>query len=188
MKRCLVLEAIAKLVRPIKSPFCRHFSLRLLAYLSKYDLVGAARANMLALKAGGKIIDFLGHSSFATTSLACSLLAVSSMRAEEAPDFVSDQLSIGEEHIYTISSFDSIDYFCTYDRDGKLTWEIPFGSKIVAWRTKNESLFIFSRLRNGRAYFLTCIDSSTGELKWEKPIFAPPPIETSEVAEEASES
>ncbi|HSW86802.1 MAG TPA: hypothetical protein VLG49_04805 [Rhabdochlamydiaceae bacterium] len=55
-------------MRPIKSPFCRHFSLRLLAYLSKYGLVGAARASMLTLKTGDKIIDFPGHSSFATTS------------------------------------------------------------------------------------------------------------------------
>ncbi|HSW86732.1 MAG TPA: Lpg1974 family pore-forming outer membrane protein [Rhabdochlamydiaceae bacterium] len=81
--RCkyLINEAIAKLVRPIKSPFCRHFSLRLLAYLFKYGLVGAARASMLALKTGGKIIDFLGHSSFATTS-GISALSIATLCAD----------------------------------------------------------------------------------------------------------
>ena len=63
------LEAIAKLLHPIKSPFCRQFSLRFLACLFKQGLVSTARTSMLALRIGVKIIDFLWHSSFATTFL-----------------------------------------------------------------------------------------------------------------------
>jgi hypothetical protein len=63
-----LIEAIAKLVRPIKSFFWRQFSPHLLACPFGHGLVCAARASMLALKTGVKIIDFLGHSSFATAS------------------------------------------------------------------------------------------------------------------------
>ena len=65
-------EAIAKLVRPIKSPFWRHFSLRLLACPFGHGLICVAPdtfwASLLALRIGVKIIDFLRHSSFATAS------------------------------------------------------------------------------------------------------------------------
>ena len=56
-------------MHPRKSPFCRQFSPRFLACLFKLGLDSAARASMLALRTGVKIIDFLWHSSFATTSL-----------------------------------------------------------------------------------------------------------------------
>ena len=59
-------------MHPKKSPFCRQFFPRFLACLFKQGLVSAAQAtigaSMLALRTGVKIIDFLWHSSFATTS------------------------------------------------------------------------------------------------------------------------
>ena len=68
MKIIYLIEAIAKLLRPIKSPFWRHFSPRFLACPFGHGLVCSARAGMLALRIGVKIIDFLGHSSSATAS------------------------------------------------------------------------------------------------------------------------
>jgi len=65
----LTIEAIAKLLRPRKSPFWRQFSLHSLACPFGHGLVCAARASLLALRTGVKIIDFLGHSSFATASI-----------------------------------------------------------------------------------------------------------------------
>ena len=38
-------------------------------------------------------------------------------------------------------------------------------------------LFVFSKARNGTAYYLTCIDAKMGKLIWEKPILAPRFIE-----------
>jgi hypothetical protein len=55
-------------MRLIKSPFWHHFSPPLLACPFGHGLVCATRASLLALKTGVKIIDFLGHSSFATAS------------------------------------------------------------------------------------------------------------------------
>jgi len=68
MNRIFLTEAIAKLMRPIKSPFWSQFSPCFLACPSGHGLVCAARASLLALKTGIKIIDFLRHSSFTITS------------------------------------------------------------------------------------------------------------------------
>lgn len=114
---------------------------------------------------------------------ACCLFALSTLTANQ--DYTSDQLGIGSDHIYTISSFDTVDYFCTYDHNGNLVWEIPFYSKILSWKKNEDALIIFSKHRNGQICFLTCAAGDTGEVKWEKRISAPLPINQTieEVAE-----
>lgn len=82
-------------------------------------------------------------------------------------------VAIHPSDLYVISSFEKMDYFTTYDHDGKLLWEIPFQSKIVSWKLEEGLLVVHSRHREGLAYYLSCVDPKSGEIKWERAIWAP---------------
>ncbi len=72
----LFLEPIAKLISPLKSPFCGHLSSLSLPNPPGVGFVEVNRASLLALLTGPKIIDFPGQSSFAIGSLDITVLAL----------------------------------------------------------------------------------------------------------------
>ena len=84
-----------------------------------------------------------------------------------------EKLIVREDIIYTVASFDIVDYFSSVDREGKFLWEIPFSSKIQSFEEAGQELLVLSQKRNGSAYFLSCIEKGTGKVLWEKGIYAP---------------
>jgi outer membrane protein assembly factor BamB len=85
----------------------------------------------------------------------------------------SEQLSVIGDNIYVVSKFPEVDYFTVYTSSGEFLWEISFNSEVVSSQVKDDLLLIFSKARNGVAYFLTCLDIREGKLNWEKGISAP---------------
>ncbi len=108
------------------------------------------------------------------------LFAMTALKAEEAPQipFHSDQLTVNNDDLYVISSFEEIDYLTVYTHAGDPVWEVPFNAKILSWQERDELLFVFSKARNGRTYFVSCLDAKTGNLLWEKGIYSNPPQAT----------
>jgi hypothetical protein len=95
------------------------------------------------------------------------------MNQTKADGLSSEKLGIYADSIYVISAFDEINYFTTYHSSGDVIWEVPFNSKIITWKIKEDLLFIFSQARDGLAYYLTCLHANEGSLMWEKAIVAP---------------
>ena len=95
-----------------------------------------------------------------------------------------EKLIVKENAIYTICSFDSIDYFSTFDHEGTFLWEIPFGAKIISVEEAGDRLLLLSRARDGSSYFLSSIERATGTAIWATGIFAP--RETQTAIEESS--
>lgn len=91
--------------------------------------------------------------------------------------YAHEPLVVKEKEIHTIASFDAVDYFTTITSDGEFLWELPFGTKIESFQELGDRLFILSKMRDGSAYYLTCLDAEKGKLIWEKPIFAPQAIQ-----------
>ena len=109
-------------------------------------------------------------------------VATLSLHATEISN--EEVLVVDTNLVYVTSSFDEVDYFSTYSHSGSIAWEVPFGSKIVSWKKlDDDQLVIFSKNRNGLAFYLTCVDSATGQLVWEKPIYAPKPTTTPQTEE-----
>jgi len=110
--------------------------------------------------------------------LCCMALLITSVKAAEIPssEYSSETLVVNKNLIHVISSFDQIDYFSTFLHSGDIVWEIPFNSQILSMKIYNEGLlYIFSKQRNGMAFYLSCVESATGKFLWEKPIYAPMP-------------
>ena len=105
--------------------------------------------------------------------LSLCFLLVSGTLVAGAPSEVNESLTVTSDKIYTVSSFDSIDYFTVYSLNGTPLWEVNFTSKIITWKVANDSIIILSKARNGSAYFVTSIKNDDGTMAWEKPINAP---------------
>jgi len=84
-----------------------------------------------------------------------------------------EKLIVKQNAIYTICSFDTVDYFTNLSPEGTFVWEMPFSSKIQSVEEGEDHLLILSKSRDGSAYFLSCIEKETGKSVWEKGIFAP---------------
>ncbi len=82
-------------------------------------------------------------------------------------------MAVGDHLIHIVSSFESVDYLTTFSHGGELVWEVPFQSQVVSWGLREGALFVFSKARDGQIYFLTDLDAETGQVLWEKNIFAP---------------
>ena len=101
-------------------------------------------------------------------SLAIALLVfTSALSASE------DKLLTQGDSISVISSFDTMTFITTYSSSGEPLWEAPFTSEVISCKRVEGRLLVFSKARNGMAYFLTSIDADTGTLVWEKPVLAP---------------
>jgi len=85
----------------------------------------------------------------------------------------ADPLHLDVEHIHTVSTFENVTFFTTYNYSGELVWEVPFNSEITSWKMQGEQLLVFSKARNNLACFLTCIEAASGQLVWERIISAP---------------
>ena len=73
------------------------------------------------------------------------------------------KVSVNKELIHTVSSFEQVDYFTSYDLNGNFLWEIPFKTKIESLKVLDENqILIFSRHRNNLAYFLSLVDEQSG--------------------------
>lgn len=109
--------------------------------------------------------------------LCCMALLISSVKATDpSSEYSSELIFVNKNLIHTISSFDDVDYFSTFLHSGDLVWEIPFNSQILSTNISNEGLlYIFSKQRNGMAFYLSCLESATGKFLWEKPIYSPMP-------------
>jgi hypothetical protein len=122
----------------------------------------------LKLKLVGKMIRYL----------CCMALLITSVKAEEIQrsEYSSEHFVVNKNLIHVISSFDQVDYFSTFLHSGDMVWEIPFNSQILSMKIYNEGLlYIFSKQRNGMAFYLSCVESATGKFLWEKPIYSPMP-------------
>lgn len=105
--------------------------------------------------------------------LSLCFLFVSATILAGTPAEVNENLSVTSDKIYTVSSFDSIDYFTVYSFEGTPLWEVNFTSKIISWKIANNSIIILSKARNGLTYFVTSIKNDDGTMTWEKPIHSP---------------
>lgn len=102
-----------------------------------------------------------------------ALLFFTSTLSALEDDFSSDHLIMGTENVSVVSSFDTMTFFTTYSPTGEPLWEAPFTSDVISWKQKEDLLFVFSKARNGMAYFLTCIDAKEGVLVWERRVMSP---------------
>jgi len=100
------------------------------------------------------------------------MLCASTLHAFE-DDFSKDKLIISAENISVISSFEAMTFITTYSSTGEPLWEAPFTSEIISCKCAEDHLLVFSKARNGIAYFLTCIEAKNGTMVWERPIMAP---------------
>ena len=104
----------------------------------------------------------------------CVLFTIESKAEEfQFADFIPERLGLDGDRIYVISTFEGVNFFTAYTYSGDPIWEISFNSNIISCANEDEMLFVFSKARNGTAYYLTCIDAKMGKLIWEKPILAP---------------
>jgi len=99
--------------------------------------------------------------------------------------FPQASILLQDDMIYTASSFEEVDYLSTFSFTGDLLWEVPFKAKILTIDThcswiesdenneKTDYLFVLSQSRDELAFFLSCIYPATGELLWERTIYAP---------------
>jgi outer membrane protein assembly factor BamB len=85
----------------------------------------------------------------------------------------AEKIVVDPERIYSVSSFEEASYFTAFTRSGELAWEVPFSSKILNWTIDGGQVFIFSKDRSGNPNYITCVDSTSGTLVWEKRIWAP---------------
>jgi outer membrane protein assembly factor BamB len=91
----------------------------------------------------------------------------------KADEYQTEPLAVSKETVYIVSTFEELDYFTAFSPAGTILWEIPFSSKIQSWKIDSGQLYIFSKMRRGQVYFLSCFGMDKGELLWEKPIIAP---------------
>lgn len=84
-----------------------------------------------------------------------------------------ESISVQENYVFAVSSFDAVDYFSTLTKEGEYLWEIPFSTQVQSFEVKDDQLFILSKTRNGLAYFVTCVNKEDGKVIWEKGIYAP---------------
>jgi hypothetical protein len=82
-------------------------------------------------------------------------------------------LGLGNGRVYIVSAFDAGCYFTTFNREGAPLWEVSFRADIVNWKADEADVFVFSKAKDGSAYFLTCINEADGNVKWERLIAAP---------------
>jgi hypothetical protein len=108
--------------------------------------------------------------------IGCLTAILFTASADENVPIQTDVLFTHDEMVHAISSFSGVDYFSTFSCKGEFLWEVPFGPKIVSWKKETDRLFVLSKMRNGSAFFLTCIDPANGAILWEKGIYAPNPI------------
>ena len=105
----------------------------------------------------------------------CIFSAVAKAEELKLSDFIPEKLMLDEKRLYIISSFEEIAYLTAYFHNGFPAWELNFNSKVISYEVKDEKMFIFSKDRNGKVYYLTCIDVNDGKVEWEKLILAPAP-------------
>jgi len=84
-----------------------------------------------------------------------------------------EPLIVEEKTVYTVASFESVDFFTTYSHEGEFLWEIPFNTKIESIQENNDRILFLSKMRDETAYILSCFDKTTGTLIWEKAILSP---------------
>ena len=90
-----------------------------------------------------------------------------------ASAYSAEPLTIVQEKICVVSSFEQKDFFTVYSLEGMPLWEVSFSSKVISWRVENDRVHVFSKDRAGKAYYLSCFEIEKGGLQWERPIFAP---------------
>lgn len=95
-----------------------------------------------------------------------------------------EKLIVKETLVHAIASFETVDYFSTFSREGVFLWEVPFSSKIQSIEDGGDQIFVLSQTRNEGAFFLSCMDKETGKIIWEKGIFAPQQISFNPTTEE----
>jgi len=103
--------------------------------------------------------------------IGCLLAIASSVQGEE--NLEKEVLAIDNGVVHVVSSFSQIDYFSTFSEKGEFVWEIPFNAKVLSWKKEGDKLFVFSQMRGGAAFFLSCVDPTSGAVLWEKGIYAP---------------
>ncbi len=103
------------------------------------------------------------------TLTACSLAAASDTQRLDDYTFNQDRMIIHNAGIYVVSSFDNADHLSCYSGDGQRLWNTKFSAKIISWDIMNNAVIVFSKSRTGHATYITCIDSLSGELIWQKP-------------------
>lgn len=84
-------------------------------------------------------------------------------------DFNQEKMTIQNDKIYLISTFENRDHLTCYDFHGRRLWNMPFNAKITSWRALDDIIFVFSKARNDESTYITCIDAWTGALLWQRP-------------------
>jgi|688.fasta_scaffold70349_6 hypothetical protein len=84
-------------------------------------------------------------------------------------DFDQGKMTVQNDRIYLISSFDNVDHISCYDFQGRRLWNVPFHAKITSWRALDNVILVFSKARSGENTFLTCLEAWTGAMLWQRP-------------------
>ncbi len=99
---------------------------------------------------------------------------MAAMATEGGQDgFHSEKMVLKGGRVYVVSSFEDTDYFCMYSQNGDFLGEVPFSTKIVSWKLEDDLLVIFTKDRDGKAYYLAAFEMKEGKVVWNKAIYAP---------------
>lgn len=84
-------------------------------------------------------------------------------------EFQQERMVLSSDTIYVLSSFDSQDHITAYTYYGTRLWDASFQAKITSWQLAGDYIFVFSKGRSGYSTYLTCLDSYSGTLVWQRP-------------------
>lgn len=110
---------------------------------------------------------------FLSLFLSISSLAVAVPRNSSSQfsdyDFEQEKMILSPDSVLVISSFEADDHITTYTYYGDRLWDKAFHAKIVSWQLVGDYVFVFSKHRDGKKTYITCMDRHTGNLIWQKP-------------------
>jgi hypothetical protein len=71
--------------------------------------------------------------------------------------------------ILLLSSFDKTDHITAYSDYGTLLWDVTMYRTVLSWKLKGNHLYVFSRHHSKQSTTISCIDTITGAVLWERP-------------------
>lgn len=84
-------------------------------------------------------------------------------------NFENDRMFATSEALLVISSYENEDFITAYTYSGLKLWDAPFHAKILSWRIVGNYVYVLSKHRLGCTTYVTCLDSHSGMLVWQRP-------------------
>jgi outer membrane protein assembly factor BamB len=100
--------------------------------------------------------------------LGACLLGCGSVAASVMTDFNQEHMITTGYSVIIHSPYDSYDHITCYSEYGTFLWDVSLNTKVISMQLKDGVLFVFSGSRYLNKTYLSCIDSTTGIVIWER--------------------